>query len=253
MIGNSFHVAAPRAQELPLRPGSSLLDRATRLYEQGPAITGPCLSKSATSYFRRGCGRLALSPVAVVPVVMVPILVDIMDVDTDTPVVAAANPRAHVRGVTADTDHCDRRRLRNEDEVALGVRRHRVRAGRLGDGFDQDAGPVDDAEHGRLVRRGRTGGRCFAIPVGARVVAPVALVEPDLIRADDVADVRKVLGLRVDDERGRIARVVGRSAAQQQIVMWSDGGAVRSAVTELARRRCSWPDRTAPSTAWSPA
>ena len=109
---------APRAQELPLRPGSSLLDRATRLYEQGPAITGPCFSKSATSYFRCGCGRLVLSPVPI-PVVMVLVLIDIMDVDTDTPVSAAANPRAHVSSVTAGPDHGDRRRLRNEDKVAL--------------------------------------------------------------------------------------------------------------------------------------
>src|SRR4029077_2636840 len=169
--------------------------------KMGRGITGPCLSKSATSYFRRGCGRLALSPVAVVPVVMVPVLVDIMDVDTDTPVGAAANARAHVRSVTAGTDRCNRRRLRNEDEVALGIRRHRVRPGGLRNGFDQDAGAVDDAEHGCLVGRGRTGVSGYlAIPVGGRVVAPIPLVEPDLIRADDVADVRKILGLRVDHE-----------------------------------------------------
>ena len=164
---------------------------------------------------------------------MVPVLVDIMDVDTDTPVVAAANPRAHVRRVTADTDHCDRRRLRNEDEVALGVRRHRVRAGRLRDGLDQHAG----RRRSRRARppvapRSDRGARYFAIPVGGRVVAPVALVEPDLIRADDAADVGKVLGLRVDDQRGRVARVVGRRAAEQQIVMRSDRGAVRSARVE---------------------
>src|SRR5262245_27761874 len=98
---------------------SSLLDRTTRLYEQGPATTGPCPSKSATSYFCRRCGRLGLLPIPVpTPVVTVPVLFDFMDEDTDTPVGAAANPRAHVRSVTAD-DYCDRRRLRNKDEIAL--------------------------------------------------------------------------------------------------------------------------------------
>ena len=164
---------------------------------------------------------------------MVPILVDIVDVDTDAPVVAAANPRAHVRCVTADTDHRNRRRLRNEDEVALGVGRHRVRAGRLRDGLDQDAGSVDHAEHGRLGRRSGTGSRCFAIPVGARVVALVALVEPDFIRADDAVDVGKVLVTRIDDQRAPVGWIVGRSAAQQQIVMWSNSGTVGSAVAEL--------------------
>src|SRR5262245_35168776 len=159
---------------------------------------------------------------------MVPVLVDIMDVDTDTPVGATANPRSYVRSVTADNRYSGGR-FRNEDEVALRVSRHRVRAGRLRDCLDQYTGAVDDAEHGRLLGRGRTGGRCFAIPVGGRVVAPVALVEPDLVGADDVAYVGKILGRGVDDQRGRVARVVRRSAAQQQIVMWSGGGAVRAA------------------------
>jgi hypothetical protein len=88
-----------------------------------------------------------------------------MDVDTDTPVVAAANPRTHGCGVTAATDHRNRPRLRYEDEVALGVRRHRVRSGRLRDGLDQDTGPIDHAEHGRRVRTTRR----RAIPVGAPV------------------------------------------------------------------------------------
>ena len=100
--------------------------------------------------------------------------------------------------------------LRDEDEVALGVGRHRVRAGRLRDGLDQNTGPVDHAEHCCLVRSiERTGGRCFAIPVGARVVAPVALVEPDFIRADDAVDVGEMLGRRVDDQRAGVGRIVG--------------------------------------------
>src|SRR5215831_15789632 len=208
---------------------SSLLDRTTRLYEQGSATTGPCPSKSATSYFCRRCGRLGLLPIPVpTPVVTVPVLFDFMDEDTDTPVGAAANPRAHVRSVTGENRYSGGR-LRNEDEVALRVSRHRVRPGGLRNGFNQNAGAVYDAEHGRLLGRVRTGCRGFAIPVGGRVVAPVALVEPDLIGADDVADVGKVLGRSVDDQRGRVARVVRRSAAQQQIVMWSDGSAVRAA------------------------
>jgi len=39
---------------------------------------------------------------AMVGEVLVP--VDVVDVDSDTPVVAAANPGTHSRGVTADTD-----------------------------------------------------------------------------------------------------------------------------------------------------
>ena len=127
-----------------------------------------------------GFSKRTLSPILVIVLV----LVDIMDVDTDTPVGAAANPLAHVRSVTARTDHCNRRRLRNEDEVALGVRRHRVRAGRLRDGLDQDAGPVDHAEHGRL----RVSNPPVCQSCWRPVVAPVALVEPDLIRADDAVD-----------------------------------------------------------------
>src|SRR2546426_12813926 len=73
-----------------------------------------------------------------------------MDVDSDTPVVAAANARAHVRGIPADTDQRVRVRphLRDEDEVALGVSRHRVRVLRLRYFLDQDAVRTDHAERG---------------------------------------------------------------------------------------------------------
>src|SRR5437762_12988751 len=122
-----------------------------------------------------------------------------VDEDADTAVGAAANPLAHSRGIAAGADYPDGRRLRDEDEVALGIGRYRVRAGRLRDGLDQDAGRVDHTEHGCLVRSGRAGGSSyFAIPVGARVVAPIALVEPHLVRADDTVDVGEMLGRRVD-------------------------------------------------------
>src|SRR5882672_3365908 len=108
-----------------------------------------------------------------------------VDVDTDAAVVAAAYPRTHAPEsifggpcrIAAGADYSDRRRLRDEDQVALRVGRHRVRAGRLRDGLDQDAGRVDHAEHGSLLRRSRARGVCRAIPVGAGVVAPIALVE----------------------------------------------------------------------------
>src|SRR2546422_8404375 len=77
--------------------------------------------------------------------------IDMMHVNGDAAVGAAADSLAHGRGIAAGADYPDRRRLRDEDEVALGIGRHRVRAGRLRDGLDQDAGPVDYAEHGRLV------------------------------------------------------------------------------------------------------
>src|SRR5882724_8635286 len=130
--------------------------------------------------------------IVVVAVVVVPVPVDLMGVHGDAAVVAAADPRTHRRRIATGTDHGDRRRLRHEDEVAVGIRRHRVRAGRLRDGFDQDAGRVDHPEHGLLVRGGRTlGSGYFAVPVGARVVASIALVEPHFIRADDPVHVRE--------------------------------------------------------------
>src|SRR5262249_32906413 len=109
-----------------------------------------------------------------------------------------------------------------------------MRAGTLRDSFDQNAGPIDHAEHGLLLGRGWTrGSGYFAIPVGACVVAPVAFVKPDLVGASDVSDIGKVLGLGIDDQRARITWIVSRRAAQQQIVIYPDGGAVRPASVEL--------------------
>ena len=136
---------------------------------------------------------VVIVPFAIVPVVVVPIVVDMVDIHADTSVGAAANLLAHGRRIAAGADYPDGRRLRDEDEVALGVGRHRVRTGRLRDGLDQDAGRVDHTEHCRLGRTTR--GR--AIPVGAGVVAPITLVEPDFVRADDTVDVGEMLGRRV--------------------------------------------------------
>src|SRR2546423_6381027 len=41
-----------------------------------------------------------------------------------------------------------------------------------------------------------------------------------------------MLGLRVDDLRGRIGGNVLRRAAEHQVAMWSNGGAVRSAIAQ---------------------
>src|SRR2546422_284216 len=64
---------------------------------------------------------------------------NIWSVDPDTRFVPAPPARPHVSDTPADTDHRVRVRphLRDEDEVALGVRRHRVRVLRLRDFLDQ--------------------------------------------------------------------------------------------------------------------
>src|SRR5438093_13248185 len=161
-----------------------------------------------------------------------------MDVDSDTPVVAAANSRAHVRGIPADTDQRVRVRphLRDEDEVALGVSRHRVRVLRLRYFLDQDAVRTDHAERGPTgitsPRWSWTAARLSARSARTQVVTVIALVEPDLIRAGDAVDGGGVLGLRVDDQRGRVARLVLRGAAQAKIRIRSDRGPVRSSIAE---------------------
>jgi len=71
--------------------------------------------------------------IVIVPVVVVAIAVDTVDEDADPSVIAAANPRAHRRDIAARADYADRRRLRDEDEVALksmkqGVDRRSSRA-----------------------------------------------------------------------------------------------------------------------------
>ena len=106
-------------------------------------------------------------------VLAIVVLVDIMDVDSDAPVIGATNPRAYSRGVTAGTYHRRWRCLRDEDAVASGISRHRVRGARLRDRLDQQIGlPVDDAKHGSAART-----------VRPRIVAVIAPVEPHLVRA----------------------------------------------------------------------
>src|SRR5258708_35309875 len=104
---------------------------------------------------------LSVVVIVVIPVAIVPVPVDIVDKDADTSVGAAANSRADRRGVAPGADYGERRHLRNEDEVALGIRRHRVRAGRLRDGLNKDARPVDHTEPGPLGRPTR--GRAIAL------------------------------------------------------------------------------------------
>jgi len=60
--------------------------------------------------------------------------------------------------------------------------------------------------------------RGLAVPVGAGVVAPIALVEPHLIRADDAVDVGVVLRRCVDDERAVVRGIVRRRATEEQVV-----------------------------------
>src|SRR6267143_4187482 len=96
---------------------------------------------------------LLLSVAALVPViVVVAVAVDMMRINGDTAVSAAADSRAHGRAITAGTDRGDRRALRYEDAVALGVGRHRVRVAGLRDFLDEDARSVDHTEHRTAVR-----------------------------------------------------------------------------------------------------
>src|SRR6266850_676615 len=79
-------------------------------------------------------------PVAVlVPVIIVvAVAVDMMHINGDAAVGAAADSRAHGRRVTTGTDHRSRRHLRHEDAVALGVGSYRVRVLRLRDLLDEE-------------------------------------------------------------------------------------------------------------------
>jgi len=157
--------------------------------------------------------------VAAVPaeVVLAVLLVDIVDVDGDTPIAASADSRTHNRCIASSPDHGQRRHLRDEDGVVFAVGRHRMRPGRLRDGLDQDARSVDDAQHGAADRPARAG-----------IIAVVADIEPHLIGTGYAANVRIIFGYRVDHQRGRVARVVLRGTAQQQVRIWSDRGAVGS-------------------------
>src|SRR6202021_854061 len=158
--------------------------------------------------------------VSVVPgfVVVIPVTV-LVSIDSNASVAGAADTGTHGRRVAADADHRDGRHLADEDSIAPGVGRHRMRAHRLRDLLDQEVRVgVDDAEHGRLLVRRRTGrARYRAIPGGPDIVALIALVEPDLIGAGDVNDGGLLLGLGIDHQRRRVARVVLRGAAHQKM------------------------------------
>src|SRR5262249_58815157 len=75
--------------------------------------------------------------------------------------VGIAYAGAHTGGVVAAAaDDRSGRDLRDEDQVALGVGRHRMRAGALRDRLDQRVRRgVDHAEHRLLLGRGGGGGR----------------------------------------------------------------------------------------------
>jgi len=172
------------------------------------------------------------------------VVIDIMPVNDNTAVAAAAKPLANRRAARAGggvdvganvgrgqgTGDRPGEILWNEDQVPLGVGRHRMRAGRLRDGFDQDTRDVDDTQHRTRTERGAGWRNCFA---GAQIVAIITLVEPDLVGASDPVHTGLILGLGVDDERGRAPRQVTGGAAQQQIVKICRRGAIRPALMSL--------------------
>src|SRR5260370_33955241 len=166
-----------------------------------PLLPQLCLTSQDNA---ESCSVIVIVPVAIA-IAVVSVLLDLMGVDGNATAVATANSRAHRRGVAARADYCNRRDLRDEDEIVLGVSRDRVRAGTLWDGLDQEIGfRVDHAEHSAA-----------GLPVGTRVVAPIALVEPHLVRSDNATAVNGVsLAHRLDDQRARVAGAVGRGSAQ---------------------------------------
>jgi hypothetical protein len=189
-------------------------------------------------------------------------IIGAMDVDSDTPVGRSASELTHRRTARASSkvlvtqrNRRGRRgiRFRHEDQVALGISRHGVRTRRLGNFLDQDARSIDDAEHGASAER-RAGG--LGGGAGGGVIAIVALIEPDLIRAGDAAYLGIIMGFGVDDQSGRATRQVAGRAAEQEVVMQSDGGAVRSARVErdyahiLDRIVCSLHYRTRSELVW---
>src|SRR5437762_2974861 len=173
-------------------------------------------------------------PVAVlVPViVVVAVTVDMMHINGDAAVGAPADSRSHGCRVTTGTDHCRWRHLGHEDAVALGVGSYRVRVLRLRDLLNEEIRIRIDHAEGGTAGGSWTTPRFSAGPAGTQVVAPIARVVPDLVRAGDVPDLDEVLGLRVDDLRGRIGGNVLRRAAEHQVAMRSHGGAVRSAIAQ---------------------
>ena len=153
---------------------------------------------------------------------------DVVLIDRDASVIGAANSRAHGRRIAASTNDRNRRHLGDEDTIELGIRRHRMRARRLRDFFDQRVGfRVDHAKHGCLLARLGTGSsRDRAVPTRARVVAAVATIVPNLVGARDIRDRGLGFGLGIDGERDHVARIVLRRAAQKDIVIRSDAGSV---------------------------
>src|SRR5258705_3452802 len=95
-----------------------------------------------------------------VVVVVVVVFIDIMSVDDNAAVDATAKQFAHRRrsacyGVGVSGRNRAGRPgpyLRNEDQVAPGVSRDRMRAGRLRNGLDEDARAVYHAEHGTAAK-----------------------------------------------------------------------------------------------------
>src|SRR5262245_24179970 len=111
-------------------------------------------------------------------VIAIVVIINSVLVDGNTAAVAVADAGADVGRVAASADERSRRHLWNEYPVTAGIGRHRMRARGLTDRFDQLViSGADHAEH-----------RAAGLPIGRRVVAPVALVEPDLVGADDAGD-----------------------------------------------------------------
>src|SRR2546429_28688 len=165
------------------------------------ATHGPTRGDAMRSVARRSAGAVSgARVVGPAPVVAGCAPASSMDGDGPPPVVAATPPRAPAGGPPADTDQRVRVRphLRDEDEVALGVSRHRVRVLRLRYFLDQDAVRTDHAERGPTgitsPRWSWTAARLSARSARTQVVTVIALVEPDLIRAGDAADGGGVLG-----------------------------------------------------------
>ena len=159
---------------------------------------------------------------------------DVVLIDRDASIVGAADSRTHGRRIAASTNDRNRGHLGDEDTIELGIRRHRMRARRLRDLFDQRVGfRVDHAEHGCLLGRRRTGrSRGRAVPTRSQVVATVALVEPHLVGPGNAGDRGLGFGRGIDDERDHVARIVLRRAAQDDIVIRSDAGSVGAAFAQ---------------------
>ena len=76
-----------------------------------------------------------MSLVIIVSFVII-VVFDFMPIDTDATIVAAANACPNSCCITARADDSNRRNLRHEDQVALGICRDRVRVRRLRDLLD---------------------------------------------------------------------------------------------------------------------